>query len=109
MSTAPAAADRVFAALADPNRRLIVELIATHGPATPTALSAELAISRQGASKHLAGLAEAGIVEAERSGREVRYALVRDGLAPGSVWLERVGGQWDRRLAALERHVKRTA
>lgn len=97
-------ADLVFGALADPNRRLIVELIADRGPATPTELSAHLAISRQGASKHLASLVEAGILEPARSGREVRYRMLEGGLEPGSAWLDRVGGEWDDRLAALQRH-----
>lgn len=106
MST-PAAnrADLVFGALSDPNRRQIVELIAGRGPATPTELSADLAISRQGASKHLASLVEAGILDAERRGREVRYGMVEGGLEPGHAWMRRVGGEWDERLAALKRHV----
>ena len=104
MSASPA--DLIFGALADPNRRQIVELIAGRGPATPTELSADLAISRQGASKHLNSLVEAGILDAERSGREVRYGMVEGGLEPGSDWLNRVDGEWDRRLAALKRHVR---
>ena len=100
-------ADLVFGALADPNRRAIVEMIASGGPATPTELSAELAITRQGASKHLTSLVEAGILDAERSGREVRYALSEGGLEPGSEWLTRVGDQWGRRLGALKRHVSK--
>jgi len=101
----PARTDLVFSALADPNRRAIVELVAGRGPATPTELSAELAITRQGASKHLNSLVEAGILDAERRGREVRYGLVEGGLEPGAIWLGRVGDEWDRRLAALQRHV----
>lgn len=85
----------------------MVEMIASGGPATPTELSAELAITRQGASKHLTSLVDAGILDAERSGREVRYALVEGGLEPGSTWLARVGDEWDRRLGALERHVRK--
>jgi len=98
-------ADLVFGALADPNRRAMVELIAGRGPATPTELSADLAISRQGASKHLSSLVEAGILDAERSGREVRYGMVEGGLEPGLIWLSRVGDEWDGRLDALRRHV----
>jgi len=99
--------DLVFGALADPNRRAIVEMIASGGPATPTELSAGLSITRQGASKHLTSLVEAGILDAARSGREVRYALVKGGLEPGSAWLTRVGDEWDGRLGALKRHVDR--
>lgn len=99
-------ADLVFGALADTNRRAIVETIAGNGPATPTELSAYLSITRQGASKHLTSLVEAGILDAERSGREVRYALIEGGLEPGAEWLSQVGDQWDRRLEALKRRVE---
>lgn len=97
--------DQVFSALADPNRRLIVESLAEDGPATATALSAHLGVTRQGAAKHLASLAEAGIVVPSRSGREVRYELVSDGLEPGSRWMEQVGDRWDRRLDSLKRRL----
>jgi len=98
-------ANLVFGALADPNRRAMIELIASRGPATPTELSADLAMSRQGASKHLSSLVEAGILDSQREGREVRYGMVDGGLEPGSVWMERVGGEWDGRLARLKLHV----
>jgi len=100
-----ASTDLVFSALADANRRAIVERIADRGPATATELSATLSISRQGAAKHLAGLADAGILSGSRSGREVRFALVEGSLEPGSDWLAKVGDQWDRRLSALKEHV----
>ena len=65
-------------------------------------MAGRLGVSRQGAAKHLASLAEAGIVAASKEGREVRYELTKRGLEPGAAWLERVGGQWDRRLASLK-------
>ena len=102
----PTSTDMVFGALADPNRRAIVERIAGDGPATATSLASELSISRQGAAKHLAGLAEAGILEARRSGREVRFGLVEGGLEPGAAWMARVGDRWDERLEDLRRHVR---
>jgi DNA-binding transcriptional ArsR family regulator len=53
-------------------------------------------------AKHLAALREAGLVEATRSGREVRYALTPAPLASAAVWLEEVGAAWDARLGALK-------
>lgn len=97
--------DGVFQALADPNRRQIIERLAADGPATATSLARGLGVTRQGAAKHLAGLAEAGIVSASREGREVRYELTDEGLAPGSAWLEAVGTRWDQRLSSLKRHL----
>lgn len=101
----PGRTDEVFSALADPNRRLMIERLAARGPATATELAARIGVSRQGAAKHLAGLAEAGIVIAFRQGREVRYELVEQGLEPGADWLESVGQKWDQRFASLKRHL----
>lgn len=84
---------------------MIVERLAGQGPATATSLATQLGVTRQGAAKHLASLAEAGIVSPTRQGREVRYELLEQGLEPGSAWLERVGGQWDRRLDSLKRRL----
>ena len=98
----------VFAALADPTRRELVQRLADDGEATATELSAELPMTRQAVSKHLALLEEAGLVAATRAGREVRYRLNAPPLAHAMAWMAQVGGRWDERLAALGRHVERT-
>ena len=67
--------DAVFAALADPSRRFVLETLASQGTATPTELAADLPVTRQAVAKHLAALRSAGLVEASRAGRETRYAL----------------------------------
>jgi DNA-binding transcriptional ArsR family regulator len=95
----------VFAALADPHRRFVLETLAQRGSATATELAAELPVTRQAVAKHLAALADAGLVESTRLGRESRYRLTPGPLDDALVWLERVGSQWDRRLAALRRHL----
>lgn len=98
--------DEVFGALADPNRRRIIERLAAGGPATATALATDLGVSRQGAAKHLANLADAGIVRSAREGREVRYELVEMSLEPGVRWIAGVGARWDRSLARLKEHLE---
>ena len=60
-----AAAEKVFAALADPTRRAILSALASGGPATATDLAGLLPITRQAVAKHLALLTEAGLVLAE--------------------------------------------
>jgi DNA-binding transcriptional ArsR family regulator len=99
----PTVADAVFSALADPNRRRLMTLVGERGGATATELVAELPISRQAIQKHLSGLAAAGLVAPERSGREVRYRLTPAPLSGAMEWMVTVGGEWDTRLAALER------
>src|SRR5262249_49469432 len=71
-----AVAEQVFTALADPTRRAILATLAQAGPATATDLAARLPITRQAVAKHLALLAEAGLVIAEPGERRrVRYRL----------------------------------
>ena len=97
--------DAVFGALADPNRRYLVEQRATRPDATATELAAELPVTRQAVAKHLNALGEAGLVEAERVGRETRYRLTPGALGDALAWMERIGAQWDDRLARLRRHL----
>ena len=103
-ATPPSAAppDAVFAALADPNRRRLLATVAT-SPATATELADGLPISRQAVMKHLSALAEAGLLERERRGREVRYRVTPQPLSDAVGWMAEVGAQWDDRLAALSR------
>ncbi|NUR77270.1 MAG: winged helix-turn-helix transcriptional regulator [Thermoleophilia bacterium] len=85
----------VFGALADPNRRQVIGYLSERGTATATELTGELPMTRQAVAKHLATLAGAGLVESERRGRETRYRLTE------------TGAEWDDRLDALVRHLRR--
>jgi DNA-binding transcriptional ArsR family regulator len=95
----------VFAALSDPSRRQLVETLARRETATLTELAAGLPLSRQAVSKHLAALADAGLVEATRRGRNTHYRLTPDRIGEALTWAERVGDEWDARLAALRAHL----
>ena len=97
--------DQVFAALADPSRRFVLERLAAHGSASQSELADELPVTRQAVAKHLATLRAAGLVRSERRGRETRYELDSSPLGDAAEWLERVGAEWDTRLAALARSV----
>ena len=97
--------DAVFAALADPTRRRLLDQISEHGPLTATELASGYPISRQAVVKHLSALAGAGLLAGERQGRDVRYRVVVGGLDDAAAWLRDVGQRWDRRLDALQRHL----
>src|SRR5215213_2649943 len=92
----------VFGALSDPNRRRMLDVLSERD-ATATELAAELPVTRQAVSKHLATLRDAGLVEGERQGRETRYRLRPEPLAEAMTWMARVGAEWDARLDSLER------
>ncbi len=96
-------ADAVFGALSDPTRRRLLSAVAQRPEVTATELAAELPISRQAVVKHLSALAEAGLLDRERSGREVHYRITPEPLSEAVSWMAQVGGQWDTRLAALAR------
>jgi DNA-binding transcriptional ArsR family regulator len=93
----------VFGALADPSRRHVLMTLSARPDATQHELSAELPITRQAVSKHLATLRHAGLVEAERRGRETHYRLTPEPLERAAAWMVEVGAEWDRRLASLRR------
>ena len=99
--------DAVFAALADPTRRGIYHALARGGADTASDLARTLPISRQAVSKHLATLADAGLVESEKQGRETRYRPTPEPLAEAAAWIDEVGELWDARLASLARLVER--
>jgi DNA-binding transcriptional ArsR family regulator len=91
----------VFGALSDPTRRALLQAIAAAPEVTATELASELPISRQAVLKHLTALADAGLVDRQRSGREVRYRVTPAPLSDAVSWMADVGGQWDDRLASL--------
>lgn len=100
-------AGAVFSALADPTRRRLVESLAREGPQTATALAADLPVTRQAVAKHLGQLGAAGLVTADREGREVRYRLSPAPFADAAAWMAAVGADWDDRLARLRRTLER--
>jgi DNA-binding transcriptional ArsR family regulator len=104
MSPPPDRVGAVFAALSDPTRRQVVQCLA-EAPATATELAGRFPISRQAVSKHLSLLDEAGLVTAERAGRELRFQLTPAAFADAMTWMADVGAQWDTRLQALKRHL----
>ena len=103
-----AIAGQVFAALADPTRRAILAALASRGPATATDLAAGLPITRQAIAKHLALLAEAGLVTAEPGERRrVRYRLRSAPMQVAQQFLAVLARDWDSMLGALTDHLDR--
>ncbi|MEU1040563.1 metalloregulator ArsR/SmtB family transcription factor [Streptomyces sp. NPDC005907] len=98
-----AAVDQVLAALADPTRRQLLDLLAARGEATATTLAERLPVSRQAVVKHLAVLDAAGLVSGGRVGREVRYAVRPAALDATARWMAALADDWDRRLANIRR------
>lgn len=98
--------DDVLGALADPTRRSLFERLATDGPDTATHLAVGLPVTRQAVVKHLQVLSGAGLLTAERDGREVRYRADPRAMDDAVAWMVRTGAEWDRRLGRLRRRVE---
>jgi len=103
LSAAATAGPEVFAALADPTRWRVLELLGQSGSGTATTLAAELPVSRVAVVKHLGVLDRAGLVSARRAGREVRYSVRPERMEDAARWMADIAAQWDARLAALKR------
>jgi DNA-binding transcriptional ArsR family regulator len=99
--------DAVFAALADGTRRTVLRTVVTDGPITATTIADELPVSRQAVAKHLQILQAAGLVQAERAGRESRYEASTAALRAAVDWIEATDAAWSRRLGDLGREVAR--
>jgi ArsR family transcriptional regulator, cadmium/lead-responsive transcriptional repressor len=95
--------DELWAAVADPTRRRLLDVLLARGDATATMLAAELPVTRQGIAKHLAVLDRAGLVESRRQGREVLYAVRPDELDAAMRRMAQVASEWDARLHAIKR------
>jgi DNA-binding transcriptional ArsR family regulator len=95
--------DAVFAALADPTRRVVLSELSQRPELTASRLAGELPVTRQAVAKHLAALQRAGLV------RETRYVVTPAPLAEAMEWMADVGGRWDERLARLAARASRDA
>jgi DNA-binding transcriptional ArsR family regulator len=94
--------DELWAAVADPTRRRMLDVLLTEGEGTATTLARELPVTRQAVAKHLAVLHRAGLVEGARQGREVRYAVRPQQLDAAARSMASVAARWDQRLMAIK-------
>jgi DNA-binding transcriptional ArsR family regulator len=97
--------DRIFRALADPSRRLMLKALAG-GEQTVGELAEPFEISLAAASKHIQVLERAGLVTRTVIGREHRCRLNADPLEEAHGWFTFYEKFWSDRLDALERALK---
>ena len=76
----------IFAAIADPVRRSLLEQLAREGSTRVVDLTRGRGISRPAVSRHLRVLSDAGLVRASDQGRERHFKLVADALAEVTTW-----------------------
>ena len=95
-----------LAALADPTRRRIVELLA-EGELSAGEIASQFPTARPGVSRHLRVLREHGLVCARAQGRRRLYSLDPRPLEELDAWLDHYSGFWRNRLGALDTELKR--
>ena len=95
----------VFAAVADPTRRSILERLRGEGSLSVSSLANVLPISRQAVTKHLDVLEKAGLIRKRVLGRERLHELEAAPLREVDDWLEPYAAAWDERLERLRTHL----
>ena len=92
--------DRVFHALADPNRRVIVERL-SRGPASVSELARPLPMSLPAVVQHLQVLETSGLVRSEKVGRVRTCRMEPAALRPVEQWISARRSSWERRFDRL--------
>ena len=96
-----------FAALGDETRLRLVARLTSEGPLSIARLADGLPMTRQGVTKHLRVMEDAGLVQSSAQGRERVWQLEERRLELARQHLESISREWDERLARLERFVTR--
>lgn len=98
----PCALDATFSALADPTRRAILTMLLEDDMAV-TDVAEPFAMSLAAISKHLAILAEAGLISQEKRGRVKWCKIEPQAMAGAIIWIQSVGQLDPLDLEGLER------
>lgn len=100
--------DRVFQALADPGRRLMVERL-SEGPASVSELGRPLAMSLAAVVQHVQVLEASGLVRSQKTGRTRTCSINPAALRSAEYWISERRSIWERRLDHLGDYLAGTA
>ena len=92
----------MFVALADPTRRAILEILASSGELSATAIYEQFSVSPQAVSQHLKVLREAHLVEMEKRAQKRLYRLNPQTLSQFEAWVQQTKQRWSERFDALD-------
>lgn len=96
----------VFAALGDATRLELVVRLGDGQPRSIAQLTGGLGLSRQGVTKHLRVLQQAGLVVSRRSGRENQFMYVPEPIDQARSCLDAISEQWGDALLRLKAYVE---
>ena len=97
----------MFVALADPTRRSILELLASSGELSATAIYEQFPVSPQAISQHLKVLRETNLVEMEKRAQKRLYRLNPQTLSQFEAWVQQTKQRWSERFDALDQVLER--
>jgi DNA-binding transcriptional ArsR family regulator len=92
-----------FDALADPNRRKIIEILARYGQLPATEIYEQFEVSPQAVSQHLKVLRQAKLVRVERRAQQRIYQINPDAMLELEEWARQLRQLWDQRFDALDK------
>jgi DNA-binding transcriptional ArsR family regulator len=93
----------MFAALSDPTRRAILELLASSGELSATAIYEQFSVSPQAISQHLKVLREANLVVMEKHAQKHLYSLNPQTLSQFEAWVQHMRQRWEERFEMLDK------
>lgn len=103
--------DRTLAALADPTRRRVVDLL-SGGPVRAGDLAAGVGLPATTITRHLKTLRDAGVVDVETTDGDARGRLYRlrvERIASLGAWVDQVSAFWAEQLTGFKAHAERKA
>lgn len=92
-----------FQALAEPNRRKIIEMLAAQGQLSASDISQKFNISPPAISQHLKVLREAKLVDMEKSSQKRLYKINPEKITELEDWINNLKVQWEVRFDRLEK------
>ncbi len=95
----------VFAAIADPTRRRVLDLLSARARTAGELVEAFPRLSQPGVSRHLRILRDAHLVDVRVDAQRRIYALNAEGLADLYEWVAKYQAMWPETLDALERYL----
>jgi DNA-binding transcriptional ArsR family regulator len=91
-----------FSALADPTRRLILEMLARNGQLSATEISDNFQVSPSAISQHLKVLREANLILMEKRAQQRLYKINPETMGELEQWARQLTRQWNERFEALD-------
>lgn len=91
-----------FSALADPNRRLILEMLARDGQLSATEISDNFQVSPSAISQHLKVLREANLIQMEKRAQQRLYRINPEAVVELEQWVKQLTQRWDERFEVLD-------